>query len=66
MQIILFNSYSIANYIRRVKGVSDVERSLRGDLTALEEHLLLTQEVVEIRGKVSRFQIGFTVTLPHF
>lgn len=44
-----------------MKGVSDVEQSLRRDLTELEEHLLKTQEVVEIRGKV-RFQV--TVWLP--
>lgn len=41
------------NYERRTqKGISELERAMREDLTKLEEHLLNTQEVVEIRGKV--------------
>jgi hypothetical protein len=44
----------LENYEARVrKGLSELDRCIWADLSPLEEHLLKSQELVEIRGKVS-------------
>uniref|UniRef100_K1RM77 Uncharacterized protein n=1 Tax=Magallana gigas TaxID=29159 RepID=K1RM77_MAGGI len=41
-------------YYQRKTGQDDVQAQLMKELTSFEAHLLMTQEVVEIRGKVGR------------
>ena len=43
----------IASYKKRSLGVSESDLSLRDELTEMEKKLLRSQELVEIRGKVT-------------
>jgi len=40
-------------YDKRVKGTTDIDEQMTRDLTEMERHLLDTQEMIVIRGKVS-------------
>ncbi|XP_033731339.1 uncharacterized protein LOC117320961 isoform X2 [Pecten maximus] len=41
-------------YQKRKRGIDEIATEMMGEMTAFEKHLLETQEVVEIRGKVGR------------
>ena len=44
--------FSLKCYEKRSKEISDIDKSLRIDLTDLEKKMLETQEIIEVRGKV--------------
>lgn len=47
--------HSLDRYEKRATSVDDVEASLLGELTELEQYLLKSQELMYIRGKVHTF-----------
>lgn len=52
--IYLFFCFSnrVKDYVRRQQSVTNVERSMRAELTVLEQKLLESQDLIEVRGKV--------------
>lgn len=52
--IYLFFCFSnrVKDYVRRQQSVTNVERSMRAELTVLEQKLLESQDLLEVRGKV--------------
>lgn len=44
-------------YLNRKREMDDVEQSLLGELTTTEQHLIKTQELMWIRGKVNPGQM---------
>ena len=45
--------YSLESFARKTTDVDELDQSIVGDLTKVEEHLLKTQEIMTVRGKVS-------------
>ena len=52
--------HRISTYKRRSTSVSETDLSLRDELTPLEQKLLQSQELLEMRGKVSQMAHGST------
>lgn len=52
--IYLFFCFSnrVKDYVRRQQSVTNVERSMRAELSVLEQKLLESQDLIEVRGKV--------------
>lgn len=52
--IYLFFCFSnrVKDYVRRQQSVTNVERSMRAELTVLGQKLLESQDLIEVRGKV--------------
>lgn len=52
--IYLFFCFSnrVKDFVRRQQSVTNVERSMRAELTVLEQKLLESQDLIEVRGKV--------------
>ncbi len=42
----------LSSYLKRVTGVDKVAEELYGELNQFEKHLVMSQDVVEVRGKV--------------
>ena len=45
--------FSLKNYASRQTKLKDVDQSIVGELTTLEQHLLNSQQLMMVRGKVS-------------
>uniref|UniRef100_A0A8W8MKN2 Uncharacterized protein n=1 Tax=Magallana gigas TaxID=29159 RepID=A0A8W8MKN2_MAGGI len=52
----------VKDYVRRQQSVTNVERSMRAELTVLEQKLLESQDLLEVRGKLGR---GVPVIVPN-
>lgn len=52
--VYLFFCFSnrVKDYVRRQQSVTLVERSMRAELSVLEQKLLESQDLIEVRGKV--------------
>lgn len=44
--------FSLRDYTNRSNHLDDVDQSLVGELTDLEKHLLISQQLMTLRGKV--------------
>ncbi|XP_062616803.1 uncharacterized protein LOC134278506 [Saccostrea cucullata] len=44
----------VKDYVRRQQSVTNVERSMRAELSALEQKLLESQDQIEVRGKAAK------------
>ena len=53
ISFLTFSIYSLDDYTRRSQGVDEVDMSLLGKLSPLENYLLESQEMMSVRGKVS-------------
>jgi len=50
--------FSLDDYARRTTDVDEVDASLCGELTEVEQYLMKSQELIKVRGKV-RFFVDF-------
>lgn len=52
----------VKDYVRRQQSITNVERSMRAELSVLEQKLLESQDLIEVRGKLGR---GVPVIVPN-